>query len=78
MCLAEKHLVSGFSLCVLIMTSTYRRLRWERCHARWDWTATEWNQAVFSDESRFNLSSNDNRARVWRSRSERVNPAFAL
>ncbi|GFW39086.1 transposable element Tcb2 transposase [Trichonephila clavipes] len=38
----------------------------------------EWNQAIFSDESRFNLSSDDNRVRVWKPRDERLNPAFAL
>ncbi|GFX40711.1 transposable element Tcb2 transposase [Trichonephila clavipes] len=32
--------------------------------ARENWTAAEWNQVVFSDESRFNLSSNDNRVFV--------------
>ncbi|GFX80168.1 uncharacterized protein TNCV_2108121 [Trichonephila clavipes] len=31
-----------------------------------------------SDESRFNLSSDDNHVRVWRPRGERLNPAFAL
>ncbi|GFX38794.1 transposable element Tcb2 transposase [Trichonephila clavipes] len=31
-----------------------------------------------SDESRFNLSSDDNRVRVWRPPGERLNPAFAL
>ncbi|GFX81988.1 transposable element Tcb2 transposase [Trichonephila clavipes] len=31
-----------------------------------------------SDESRFNLSSDDNRVRVWRPRGERLNPAFLL
>ncbi|GFT86468.1 transposable element Tcb1 transposase [Trichonephila clavipes] len=33
---------------------------------------------VCSDESRFNLTSDDNRARVGRPRGERLNPAFAL
>ncbi|GFW53182.1 mariner Mos1 transposase [Trichonephila clavipes] len=33
---------------------------------------------VFSDESRFNLSSDDNRVRVWRPGGERLNPAFDL
>ncbi|GFV91422.1 transposable element Tcb2 transposase [Trichonephila clavipes] len=34
---------------------------------------------VFSDEFRFNLSSDDNRVRLWRRpRDERHNPAFAL
>ncbi|GFX81962.1 transposable element Tcb2 transposase [Trichonephila clavipes] len=31
-----------------------------------------------SDESRFNLSNDDNRVRLWRSRGERLNPAFLL
>ncbi|GFW66954.1 transposable element Tcb2 transposase [Trichonephila clavipes] len=35
-------------------------------------------QIVFSDESRFNLNSNDNRVCEWRPRGERLNPAFAL
>ncbi|GFV66148.1 transposable element Tcb2 transposase [Trichonephila clavipes] len=41
-------------------------------------TATEWNQVVFSDESRFNLSSDDNRVCVWRPRGSRLNAAFTL
>ncbi|GFX48992.1 transposable element Tcb2 transposase [Trichonephila clavipes] len=40
--------------------------------------AVEWNLVVFSDESRFNLSSDDNRVRVWRPRGECLNLAFAL
>ncbi|GFW39275.1 transposable element Tcb1 transposase [Trichonephila clavipes] len=50
----------------------------EWCHARGNRTAVEWNHFVFSDESRFNLSSDDNRVRVWRPRGEHLNPAFAL
>ncbi|GFT16872.1 transposable element Tcb2 transposase [Trichonephila clavipes] len=42
------------------------------------WTAAEWNQVVFSDEYRFNISSDDNRVRMWRSRVKRLNPVFAL
>ncbi|GFU71643.1 transposable element Tcb2 transposase [Trichonephila clavipes] len=38
----------------------------------------KWNQVVFSDESRPNLSCDDNPVRVWRPRSEHLNPAFAL
>ncbi|GFW41259.1 transposable element Tcb2 transposase [Trichonephila clavipes] len=38
----------------------------------------EWNQVDLRDESRLNLSSDDNRVRVWRSHGERLNPAFAL
>ncbi|GFS57138.1 transposable element Tcb2 transposase [Trichonephila clavipes] len=45
---------------------------------RRNWTAVEWNQAIFSDESRFNLSSDDNRVFMWRSSGEHLNPALAL
>ncbi|GFW60331.1 transposable element Tcb2 transposase [Trichonephila clavipes] len=76
--LAEGHLGSWYPLRVLSLTPTHQRLRLEWCRARGNWTAAEWNQVVFSDESRFNLSSDDNRVRVWRPRDERLNPAFAL
>ncbi|GFV74906.1 transposable element Tcb2 transposase [Trichonephila clavipes] len=48
------------------------------CRARGNWTAEEWNQVALSDESRFNLSTDDNNVHVWRPRGERLNPAFAL
>ncbi|GFX67357.1 transposable element Tcb2 transposase [Trichonephila clavipes] len=35
-------------------------------------------KVIFSDESRFNLSSDDNPVRVWRPHGERLNSAFAL
>ncbi|GFX00064.1 transposable element Tcb2 transposase [Trichonephila clavipes] len=76
--LAEGHLGLRRPLLVPPLMSTYRYLRLEWCHARENWTETEWNQVVFSDESRFNLSSVDNRVRVWRPRSERFKPVFAL
>ncbi|GFX22654.1 transposable element Tcb2 transposase [Trichonephila clavipes] len=43
-----------------------------------NWTTAEWNQVDFSEESRFDLSSDGNRIRVWRPRGERFNPALAL
>ncbi|GFY05374.1 transposable element Tcb1 transposase [Trichonephila clavipes] len=57
-------------------TASSAAIQW--CHARGNWTKAEWNQVVCNDESRFNLSSNDNRVRVLRPRGERLNPAFAL
>ncbi|GFW46312.1 transposable element Tcb2 transposase [Trichonephila clavipes] len=77
-CLAEGHLGSRCPLRVLPLTPTYRRIRLEWFRARGNRTAADWNQVVFSDESRFNLGSDDNRVRVWRLRGERFNPAFAL
>ncbi|GFY23667.1 transposable element Tcb2 transposase [Trichonephila clavipes] len=63
---------------MLPLTYTHQRLRLEWCRARGNWTAAEWNKVVFSDESRFNLSSDDTRVRVWRPSAQRLNPAFAL
>ncbi|GFY06233.1 transposable element Tcb2 transposase [Trichonephila clavipes] len=72
--LAEGHLGSRR----VTLTPTHRLLLSEWCHARGNWTAAEWNQVLFSDESRFNLRSDDNRVRVWRLRGESLNLAFAL
>ncbi|GFX43323.1 transposable element Tcb2 transposase [Trichonephila clavipes] len=76
--LTEGHLVTRHLLRALPMTPTLRCLRLEWCRARQDWTATEWNQVIFSDEYRFNFSSDDNRVRMWRPHDERLNPAFTL
>ncbi|GFU38725.1 transcription factor RFX4 [Trichonephila clavipes] len=73
-CLAEEHLESRSPLRVLPLTSPFGvmpRRRKLDC-------AVEWNPVVFSDESTFNLSSDDNRVRVWRPRGERLNLASAL
>ncbi|GFX33688.1 transposable element Tcb2 transposase [Trichonephila clavipes] len=77
-CLAEGHLGSWCPLRVLPLTPTHQRLRMERFRIGGNWTAAEWNQIVFSDDSRFNLSSDGNCVRVWRPRGERPNPAFTL
>ncbi|GFU79243.1 transposable element Tcb2 transposase [Trichonephila clavipes] len=76
--LAEGHLGSRFPLRVVPLTPTHRHLRLEWCRARGNWTAVEWYKVVLRDESRFNLSVDDNRVRVWRHHGERLNPAFDL
>ncbi|GFY17698.1 transposable element Tcb2 transposase [Trichonephila clavipes] len=76
--MAEGHLRSWRPLCVLPLTLTHRHLRLEWCHARGNWTVVEWNQVVLRDKSRFSLSSDDNRVRVGRPCSKRLNPVFAL
>ncbi|UYV80637.1 hypothetical protein LAZ67_19001173 [Cordylochernes scorpioides] len=58
----------------LPLTPPNRRQRLEWCRARSMWM-TEWHRVVFSDESRFCLSSDSRRVRVWRRRGERCNPA---
>ncbi|GFU80305.1 transposable element Tcb1 transposase [Trichonephila clavipes] len=76
--MAEGHLGSRQPLHVLLLMPTYRSLRLEWCHARGNSTAAEWNQVIFSEESRFNLISDENRMREWRPRRERLNSASAL
>ncbi|UYV76443.1 hypothetical protein LAZ67_14000409 [Cordylochernes scorpioides] len=58
----------------LPLTPPNRRQRLEWCRARSTWM-TEWHRVVFSDESRFCLSSDSRRVRVWRRRGESSNPA---
>ncbi|GFW75902.1 transposable element Tcb2 transposase [Trichonephila clavipes] len=62
--LTGEHFGSRRPLSVLPLTPIYRRFRLEWCRARGNCTAVEWNQVVFSDESRFFLSSDDNRVRA--------------
>ena len=49
------------------------RLQW--CHAHRRWLARQWNQALFSDESRFTLEKADGRVRVYRRVGERYSDA---
>ncbi|GFW08277.1 transposable element Tcb2 transposase [Trichonephila clavipes] len=65
-CVAEGYFGSRCSLRVLPLTHIHRRLHLDWCYSRGKWTAAEWNQVVFSDESRFNLNSEDNRVHVLR------------
>ncbi|GFY15877.1 transposable element Tcb1 transposase [Trichonephila clavipes] len=74
----EGHLESRRPFRELPSTPTHRRRRLEWCRARGTWTAAEWIQVDFSDEYRFNVSSDANRVRVWRPRGERLYLAFTL
>ncbi|GFX98041.1 transposable element Tcb1 transposase [Trichonephila clavipes] len=49
----------------LPLTQNHRRLRCQRCNERRIWAA-EWNEVVFTDESRICLQHNDGLIRVWR------------
>ena len=55
----------------LPLTQNHRRLRRQWCDERRMWTA-EWNEIVFTDESRFCLQHHDGCIRVWRQRGERM------
>ena len=54
-----------------VLTAHHRaaHLEWAKRHFRWG--RQQWAQALFSDESRFNLSHHDGRIRVFRRRGER-------
>lgn len=53
-----------------ILTQNHRtaRLQWARTHLRW--TRRQWGSTLFTDESKFNVSTADGRKRVWRRRGE--------
>ncbi|GFS63643.1 transposable element Tcb1 transposase [Trichonephila clavipes] len=55
----------------LPLTQNDRRLRHQWCDERRMWAA-EWNEVVFTDESRNCLQHRDDRIRVWRPRRERM------
>ncbi|GFU45904.1 transposable element Tcb2 transposase [Trichonephila clavipes] len=42
------------------------------------WNVTDWQNVVFSDESRFVLGADDNRVRVWRHPGERYNSTHTV
>ncbi|GFU76789.1 transposable element Tcb1 transposase [Trichonephila clavipes] len=55
----------------LPLTQNLRRLRRQWCDERRMWAA-EWNEVVFTDESRLCLQHHDGRIRVWRHCGERM------
>ncbi|GFW45578.1 transposable element Tcb1 transposase [Trichonephila clavipes] len=55
----------------LYLTQNHRRLRRQWCDER-RIRAAEWNEVVFTDESRICLQHHDGRIRVWRHRGERM------
>ncbi|GFX94108.1 transposable element Tcb1 transposase [Trichonephila clavipes] len=55
----------------LSLTQNHRRLRHQWCDERRMW-ATEWNEVVFTNESRICLQHHDGWIRVWRQRGERM------
>ncbi|GFY12775.1 transposable element Tcb1 transposase [Trichonephila clavipes] len=53
------------------LTQNHRRLRCQWCYEKRMWLA-EWNEVVFTEESRICLQHHDGRIRVWRHRGERM------
>ncbi|GFW99122.1 transposable element Tcb2 transposase [Trichonephila clavipes] len=64
--LAEANLKSKRPFRALPLTPKHRQLRLQWCQARSMWNVTNWQNFVFSDESRFVLGTDDTRVRVWR------------
>ena len=52
------------------------RLKWAK--ALLEWPVSNWEDVVFSDESRFSLKNDSGILRVWRTTNEASNPQFFL
>ncbi|GFX70383.1 transposable element Tcb1 transposase [Trichonephila clavipes] len=69
--LQQRSLSARRPLLFLTLTQNHRRLRRQWCDERRMWAA-EWNEVVFTEESRICLQHRDGRIRVWRHRGERM------
>ncbi|GFU97145.1 HTH_Tnp_Tc3_2 domain-containing protein [Trichonephila clavipes] len=69
--LTEVGLRSRRPLRRLPLTPHHRQCRLDFCRPRATWSVTDWRRVIFSDESRFSLSADDHRTRVWRRTGQR-------
>ncbi|GFV01397.1 transposable element Tcb2 transposase [Trichonephila clavipes] len=76
--LTEVGLRSRRPLRRLPLTPHHRQCRLDFCRPRATWSVTDWRRVIFSDESRFSLSADDHRTRVWRRTGQRSDPAFIV
>ncbi|GFU30721.1 HTH_Tnp_Tc3_2 domain-containing protein [Trichonephila clavipes] len=76
--LTEVGLRSRRPLRRLPLTPHHRQCRLDFCRPRATWSVTDWRRVIFSDESRFSLSADDQRTRVWSFTGQRSNPAFIV
>ncbi|GFV38727.1 transposable element Tcb2 transposase [Trichonephila clavipes] len=76
--LTEVGLRSRRPLRRLQLTPHHRQCRLDFCRPRETWSVTDWRRGIFSDESRFSLSADDHRTRVWRRTGQRSDPAFIV
>ena len=56
------------------LTPAHRRDRLRWCQEHGEWTDEEWSRVLFSDESRFSLSSDSGRSLIWREVGTRNSP----
>ncbi|GFW35459.1 transposable element Tcb1 transposase [Trichonephila clavipes] len=66
-CYAQSVLSERRALLGLPLTQNHRHLRYQWCDERRMW-AVEWNDVVFTDESRICLQHQNIRIRVWKYR----------
>ncbi|GFV03328.1 transposable element Tc3 transposase [Trichonephila clavipes] len=57
------------------LTPAHRRRRSLWCREHRNWRDNEWGRVLFTDESRFSLSSDSHRILIWRERGNRNHPS---
>ncbi|GFV07627.1 hypothetical protein TNCV_4941291 [Trichonephila clavipes] len=57
------------------LTPAHRRRRSLWCREHRNWRDNEWGRVLFTDESRFSLSSHSRRILIWRERGSRNHPS---
>ncbi|GFU39783.1 transposable element Tcb2 transposase [Trichonephila clavipes] len=57
------------------LTPAHRRRRSLWCRKHRNWRDNEWGRVLFTDESRFRLSSDSHRILIWRERGSRNHPS---
>ncbi|GFT46434.1 transposable element Tcb2 transposase [Trichonephila clavipes] len=57
------------------LTPAHRRRRSLGCREHRNWRDNEWGRVLFTDESRFSLSSDSHRIFIWRERGSRNHPS---
>ncbi|GFU79451.1 transposable element Tcb2 transposase [Trichonephila clavipes] len=57
------------------LTPAHRRRRSLWCQEHRNWRDNEWGRVLFTDESRFSLSSDSHRILIWRERGSRTHPS---
>ncbi|GFT80553.1 transposable element Tcb2 transposase [Trichonephila clavipes] len=57
------------------LTPAHRRRRSLWCREHRNWRDNEWGRVLFTDESRFSLSSDSHRILIWRERESRNDPS---
>ncbi|GFX69325.1 transposable element Tcb1 transposase [Trichonephila clavipes] len=60
------------------LTPAHRGRRSLGCWEHQNWRDNEWGRVLFTDESRFSLSSDSHRILIWRERGSRNHPSTSL